>query len=52
MKHFIVTLIYDSERVVRNVIAPTAMQAHPIGASMMPDVARQFAIICKPARGM
>jgi hypothetical protein len=48
MNHFVVTLIYGSERIVRNVIARSSMQATLIGIRMLPDTNAPLAIICKP----
>lgn len=45
---FEVTLISESLRVVRNVIAASSIQATRIGIMLMPEQDAPLAIICKP----
>lgn len=47
-RSYLVTLIHGSERIVRHVIAHSAMQATLIGIRMLPDTNAPLAIICKP----
>ena len=50
MKHYLITLINGSERIVRNVIATSSVQAGRIALAMMPDTDEPCAVICKPLR--
>lgn len=50
MKHFEVTIIHNSERTVRNVIALSTVRATQIALACLPDIPGQFALICKPAQ--
>lgn len=52
MNHYLITLIHGGEKIVRNVIAKSSMQATQIGISMLPDINAPFAIICKPAESV
>jgi len=47
MKHYLITLIHGNERIERNIIAPSAMQATLIGIRMMPNTSAPITIICK-----
>jgi len=49
MNHYLITLIHGGEKIVRNVIAHSSMQATLIGIRMLPDTNAPLAIICKPA---
>ena len=51
-RSFEVTLISGSIRIVRNVIAHSAVCATRIALSYMPCTAAPLAIICKPVSGM
>jgi hypothetical protein len=51
-RSFEVTLISGSIRIVRNVIAHSAVRATRIALSYMPCTAAPLAIICKPMPGV
>lgn len=49
MKHYEVLLISGTRRIMRNVVAPSALRATQIALDTMPEIlSAQFAIICKP----
>jgi hypothetical protein len=50
MKHYLITLIHNGGRIVRNVIAPNSIKAGLIALAMMPDTDEPCAVICKPLR--
>lgn len=52
MKHYLITLIHGSERIVRNVIANSSVQAGRIALSTMPAINEPCAIICAPVRSL
>jgi hypothetical protein len=49
MNHYLITLIHGGEKIVRNVIAHSSMQATQIGIRMMPNTHAPVSIFCKPA---
>ena len=52
MNHYLITLIHGIERIERNVIAPSSVQAGRIALGTMPDTCEPCAIICKPLRSL
>jgi len=50
MRIYLVTLIHDNTRVLRHVIAGSAMRATEIALGFLPETPKQFAIICKPIK--
>lgn len=49
MKHYHITLISATERIVRNVIAHSTVEALRIGIRMMPELQGPVGITCKVA---
>ncbi len=52
MNHYLITLIFGTTRIVRNVIARSSVQAGRIALAMMLDTDEPCAMICKPLRRM
>lgn len=48
MNRYIITLIFGTTRIVRNVIARSSVHAGRIALAMMPDTDEPCAVICKP----
>lgn len=52
MRHYLITLICNTQRIERNVIAANANQAYKIAANTLGEISEPCCIICKLAGGV